>query len=91
LDTFPTSTPEVSLPSSADFILVFPNELQRGGEAALAQAVVDCEFDPRFKPEFRFSFRMVRVDMHARLFALKEEETEPACPEDRGIHSIILH
>ena len=46
--TFVTSTSEVIFPCSADFILVFPHESERGGYLSNGEAIIVREDQLRF-------------------------------------------
>jgi hypothetical protein len=47
-------------------------------------------FDLRFEPELRFSFRMMDVDVHARLLSREEVEAKAASPKYGRAHPPML-
>jgi len=55
-------------------------------EISPAQAEILCELDVRFKPELRFSVRMLNVDVRPWLFSREEVEAKPTLSKDRWAH-----
>jgi hypothetical protein len=53
-------------------------------QLALGQASVGGQRDVRLKPELGPAMRVRHMDVHSRLFARKEEETEGAIADDCG-------
>ena len=70
-EMFVTSTPKALLPRPTDFIFMLLDETQGLRRRAIAQTVVDGQFELRLEPELRFPTG-------------PEEEAKPGRPEDRG-------
>lgn len=69
---------------------MLPNHPEGDAYLVGGQAGVVGEFYDGFHPEFRLAVRAVNVNVHSRLFAREEVETEPAFPEYGGTHGQIL-
>jgi hypothetical protein len=56
-ETFSTSAPEVPLPTGADFLLSFLNNLFQFSQLGCAETFIDGQFNFRFEPELRLAIR----------------------------------
>ena len=85
-DTLRTSTPEVFLPSAADFTDMSFNEQSDSTKLLFAQTVILRLRDRGLKPKFGFSVRALHVNVHSGLLAREEVKPIAAVTEYGGAH-----
>ena len=88
--TLLTSTAEMVLPRSADFIFVFPDQPERRRQPTIAKAAILSQGDLGFQPELRLPVNVLDMHMRPRLFTSEKEEAIPADAEDRRTHGLSI-
>jgi hypothetical protein len=81
-----TSTSEVRLPGSADFVFMFPDKFLDRPKLAVVQPVILRQLYSGLKPILSLPVGAMDVDVQTRFFAGKEEEPVPVLPKDRWTH-----